>query len=240
MKNVILLIGLILGTISLSAQDSKSVSYGLEIHPKITSQIFDNSELGESFDLLSASIAGNVYLNIGARHQLKTGLNLSMVNIEQLDYSLTFPCDIVIEPKPEILPKNSWVKTEHKIFYLGIPIEDRIKLSVAESHPYLSVGGEVLFNIGKSGKSYVHECESPEGVETDWADPNPVLILASVGLGYEFALNSGGSCFFEPKLQYSLTEIFDSSKFPRDEFNNSRTLNIGFAAGIRFKCKDCQ
>lgn len=228
MKQLQLLLPTLFLTISLFSQDLKNVNFGLEINPKMVTQIFDNNKLAESSSWIGAAVAGNIYLNFSPRHSIKTGLSFNLIKIEQLDYSLTFGCDF---DGSMVVFGNSFSSVNYSIYYLGIPLENKLNLTNKKNHPYLKVGGEVLFNIGTTGKHQIHECGTNILEPSNSAAVFPFLLLLDVGIGYELTLKNERKFYIEPQVEYSVSRVFRKSTL----LNNSRLLNIGLVVGMQFK-----
>ena len=56
------------------------------------------------------------------------------------------------------------------------------------------------------------------------------LLQLNFGFGYQIKLTDRKDLYFEPHLNYSINEIFESSGI----LNNSRLISFGLKAGVRF------
>jgi hypothetical protein len=236
MKKTPLFIALLLSSLALSSQEAGFYSFGIEINPWATKQIFDDPELGESARLVGASVAGNIYLNFSPRFSVKSGASLSLLRVSQSEFSIIFGCDYDGVGGLDI--RNSWTETDISMLYVGIPLAARLSLSERASHPYLRVGGELRVHLGNRGETHIYEC----GTILRLQSPVPLLepsalVIGAAGLGYELSLKSGRSFYLEPNVEYSVNQLF---RKPEDLLgggvvkNNSRVLNFALAAGLRF------
>lgn len=217
---------------ALMSQNSKFLSLGIEINPKIVTQQFENAELGESGYSLNASIEGNLYLNFRERIKLKTGINFNQIGINNKDYSTVFGSDH--DGNGGVLTNKSWTISNYKIYYVGIPLAIRANLTEKENNFYCRIGGDFLLNLAKAGSTKVHECGAHNGIEItgDFFEPTSILILADFGIGYEFFLKENQHFYIEHNLEFSLNDLFDQTSLVIN--TNSKLLNVGIVVGMRF------
>lgn len=236
MKKTPIFSALLFFAVTLSSQESGFYSFGIEINPWMTKQIFDDPDLGASTQLVGASVAGNVYLNFSPRFSIKSGASVSLLRASQTDYSITFGCDHDGQGGVDI--RNSWTETDLSILYIGIPVAARLSLTDGASHPYLRAGGELRFHLGNRGETFIYECGTIGRLQSESPLLEPAsLIIGALGLGYELSLKEGRSFYLEPNIEYSVNQLF---RKPEGLLgggvvgNNSRVLNLALAAGLRF------
>jgi hypothetical protein len=236
MKKTPLFAALLLFAATLSSQETGFYSFGIEINPWMTKQIFEDPEFGESAQLVGASVAGNVYLNFSSRFSVKSGISLSLLRVSQVDHSITFGCDHDGQGGVDIW--NSWSETDFSILYLGLPVAARLSLQDKASHPYVRIGGELRLHLGNRGASYLFECGAANVFQSERPLVDPAsLIIGAAGLGYELSLKAGRSFYLEPNVEYSANQLFRKPEGLLGSGvvkNNSRILNFALAAGLRF------
>lgn len=232
-KTTLLIVALLL-SLPLFSQLSRKLSYGIEINPKVITSAFDENELAEFSNLIIASVVANAYLDLSSKYSFKTGLSFNILRIDQIDYSITFGCDFNGTGADF---ENSWLRTNYSNYYVGLPLENKLNLTKKKHHPYLKMGGEFLFLVGASGDNRIYECGLPLHLSTSLdIEPFPVLFLLDLGIGFEFCFEHDRKFYIEPQVEYSVDRIFQQPAFGTSYLiNNSRILNIGLAAGIRFR-----
>ncbi|MEZ4777676.1 MAG: outer membrane beta-barrel protein [Bacteroidia bacterium] len=219
-------------TTYLFGQESRPVGFGLEIQPRVVSEIFTNSNLGKSSSLLGGAVSGNIFFDITPNYTLKTGLGLNIQRIDHKDYTFILPCDIGTQG---VDSTNSWGQIQETITYMSIPISNRIAFSQNDNRFYLQIGAEALIRINNSGTFSLYECGTKTDVDISSSySLSPALVTGNLGIGYEATLAGSGKIYVEPNVAYSFNTIFQ--KMSTDELiNHSRLINIGIAAGIRFR-----
>jgi hypothetical protein len=97
---------------------------------------------------------------------------------------------------------------------------------------FLQSGFEGLFKISLNETFTLVECNGASETEIEmlnnFKEVNDFLLLAKLGIGYEFQLSEKMKLFFEPNIEYSLTKFFKSGS------GNSRFFNFGLNTGIIF------
>jgi outer membrane protein with beta-barrel domain len=235
MKRSLLPIFLLL-SVNLLSQDTSFVKFGAELNPKIITNIFEKSEDAETYFPLSGSIAGNIYLKLNQKLSLQSGLSFSVLKVGQKDYSLIFGCDI--DPSTGIDIENSWRNTKHANYYLGIPIAIKWNLSNKANTPYLKIGQETLFRLGKKSTDEIVECGnsgSPSTVPSTY-EFSDFVIAFDFGIGYEFILSKNIKFYLEPNIEYSANPFLQNDILPPTGFNelNQHFFNIGLNMGLMF------
>lgn len=216
------------------SQNERIIHFGVNIVPKQTKQYFEKPELGIGKTLFGLSLGFDVYYDISSNIELKSGLNLSFNQIDQIDYSFIFGCDISTDGGVDRF--NSWARDEYKIYYLGIPIEGKYKLIGKENHLYTKIGVETLFKVNDETRSYIVECRMEER-EIMLNPSNPlrdVIFKGKFGIGYEFRIGTINKLYIEPQIEYSINSIFKEVGIVTDLTNNVRILDLGIMVGTRF------
>ncbi|MEM7374776.1 MAG: hypothetical protein AAF587_39655 [Bacteroidota bacterium] len=220
------------------SQENDFVSFGLEINPRISMQRFEQPLLATSGISHGGSISGVAYMNLAPGIEIKTGLNVSLIRIDQTDYSFAFPCDVTSSGFGN--PKASWIHTKSNQFYVGMPISLKMNLSKKKSHPYISLGGEALVHLASVQNIVAHECGASEGtkIQNEIRENAPILFIANLGLGYECIRENKTDLYMGLVAGHTLNPTYSEiSNFLNldDGFNNSRILTLGIVSGIRFK-----
>jgi Outer membrane protein beta-barrel domain len=230
MKKLILL-SILLGCSMITFSQEKNLHFGLSANAKITHQNFEVAifEVGDSQDEFAYSVTGNVYFDLGSNFQLVSGISFSQYQINLVDYIIAFPCDIT---SSGIDRKNSYIKDNYQTGYIGIPLELRWKVIGETNNLFLQFGLEGLYKIKLDEKRTVFECNevSEAGILlfTHFYDVSNFLLLSKIGIGYELQLGKKVNLFFEPNVEYSLTDFFDL------EPEHSKFFNFGLNTGIVF------
>ncbi len=210
---------------ALNAQESLSSSkFGVHVTPTVTKQVFKNAKEGVGKTLFGIGLGVDYFHKVSNKIQIKTGLSYQYNEIDQVDYALSFATDW--DPINGFNPLNSWIEGQHKIHYVGIPVEIRFKLKESENHFYTKLGIGVLLKIGETSKSIIN---SPDSFEYP-TELKSSAFDVSYGIGYQWILNSGEALYFEPQVSYSLNSLFDEQSL----INKSKLLNYGLVLGLRF------
>ena len=231
MKRLILLTILLISTSTIFSQD-KSIQFGLSFNPKITNQFFGDSfyENGGSQDRFAYSLIGNLYFNLSDKFQLISGISYSQYQINLVDYSFIFLCDI--DPTLGADVQNSYLEYNYHTNYIGIPIELQWKISNDKNSLFLQFGLEGLFKMKVKNDIVLYECGKKSGTPSlFWPMYYPVnnfLLLSKFGIGYEFNIKQNISLFFMPNVEYTLMNYFEAA------MDDSKFLNIGLNMGIKF------
>ncbi len=229
MKKQILLC-VLMGISIITFSQEKNFHFGASFNAKITHSDFNQEYFDDSHNEFSFTLSGNIYFNVGKKFHLISGLSFSQYYFNLIDYSPIFVCDLI---SGGVDPKNSYVKNRYSTSYFGIPLEVRWKIAGEKNNLYFQFGFEGLYKIGLNEKPILYECNEGNGTELEqWPfqsyDVNKFLLLSKIGIGYEFRLNEKLNLFFEPNIEYSLTNYFDW------ELVNSKYFNIGLNTGIVF------
>ncbi len=215
---------------SFGFSQEKTIHFGLSFNARITHQNFDDSDKNRSDDEFSYAITGNIYFDLSSKFQLISGLSFSHYKINQLDDFPVFLCDI--DPSQGYIPFNSYFKENYKTNYLGIPLEGRWIMGNKANPFFLQFGFEGLFKIALNEKYTLVECNGASEIEIDLPvdskEVNDFLLLAKLGVGYEFPINEKMKLFFEPNIEYSLTSFFKYG------IGIGNFFNFGLNTGIRF------
>ena len=229
MKKLILL-SVLMGFSIITYSQEKNFHFGASFNAKITSLNLDNEVLGSSHSEFSYTLSGNMYLDLGNKFQLISGVSFSQYHFNLIDYYPIFLCDI--SPNG-VDPHNSYLKNSYHTSYIGIPVEGRWKITGEKNSLFLQFGFEGLYKIRLKEKTTLYECNKLS--ESEWLpgyskfyDLNNFQLLSKFGIGYEFHLSKKLKLFFEPNIEYSLTNYFDW------ELVNSKYFNIGLNTGIVF------
>lgn len=227
-RSLILLVLLFINHIAFSQE--KSIHFGASFNAKITHQIFDDPDSYKSDDAFSYAIVGNIYYHFGPNFQLISGLSFNHYKINQLDDFPVLLCDF--EPNSlTYIPYNSYFRENYKTNYLGIPLEGRYNIGEKANHFFVQFGFEALFKIALNETHTFVECMTSEreiDLPDNFKEVNDFLLLAKVGVGYEFPIGEKMTLFFDPNIEYSLTKFFKSGS------GNSKFLNFGLNTGIKF------
>lgn len=232
MRITILLITSLFLSTPIFCQIFNNFGYGIEVNPKIVTQ-FDGFErpANRPSTISVVSAAGNLYFELNKHYHLKSGISLSLLNIDQTDF--TFTSDCFLENTNQIID-TGLIKTNYALYYLGLPIESKINLSTRRHRPYIKAGGEFLFLVGQSGESVVHPCGATEQNVLNNYQPYPIIFQLDFGLGYEFRLPSSKTIYIEPNIEYTVDRIFEKQPFEHELIHN-KIFNIGLIVGMRFE-----
>ncbi|MEZ4829325.1 MAG: outer membrane beta-barrel protein [Bacteroidia bacterium] len=213
-------------------ENSRTIGFGLEVQPKIVSQVFENSSLAESAPSLGGAFTGTVFFDISPTYTLKTGLGINLMQMDYKDYKMILPCDIHNQGIDSL---NSWSEVKQTVTYLTIPVSNRIAFSQNKNRFYLQAGIEALIKIASSGTFDIMECGIDTGVSSKLVyDYSPLTVTGNLGIGYEWAFSGTGKIYVEPGIAYSLNSVFrEINEF--DNINDNRIFNAGLAVGIRFR-----
>lgn len=213
-------------------ENSRTVGFGVEVQPKILSQIFETRRLAESAPTLGGAFSGTVFFDITPTYTLKTGLGINLMQLDHKDYQMFFNCDII---NNQVEYFNSWTEVKQTIAYLSVPISNRIAFSQNENRFYIQAGMEALIRIVNSGTFDILECGMDTGVEASSIYLfSPLIVTGNLGIGYEWAFAESGKIYIEPGVAYGLNAIFREIN-GWDRLNDNHSLHAGIAIGIRFR-----
>lgn len=211
---------------------SGNYKFGVSISPKVTKQIFDNSETGTGNTIFGIGFSLDYYYKLSEKVGLRTGVTYNFSQIDQIDYSFAFACDINVNDITGFDLSNSWIEDQYKIHYIGIPLEAILKLIGEQNHLYTRFGIEGQLKIASSSNTFLVECR-PNRREID---SNPVLELRkmifqiNLGIGFQLKLSTDKDLYIEPQISYTLNEIFKEVLIA----NNSKRINLGIMMGVKF------
>ncbi len=209
----------------------KNINYSLHINPKLSTFIYERGELSESQNTINYSFGGSFGLDLTESFELSSGINISLLSIDQIDYSPLFGCDF--DGVGGADTKNSFFRDNYKIFYIGIPVDVKYKLG-AKKQLYIKLGGEVLFKQREKLESYLTTCGDEERLVTNnpFADIGNTLFKINTGLGYEFLIKNQ-TFFIEPNIEYSLNSVYREVGILSSITNDVNTLEYGIKIGFK-------
>lgn len=224
------------------SQEPELLGFGLEINPYITIQQFEQADLARAGFPHGIRLALLGHMNMNPRVDLKVGLSLNMIQINQDDFSKIFPCDVT--PQGFTNNHRSRIHSREQKLYAGMPVNFKFKLSTNPSHVYIHLGGEALVHIGSNSTHQIYECGSIKAIEVDFPfrQSTPILVMARAGAGYECELkNQSGffkSIYMECIVGQSINDLFSPLR-PQttgdDGINNSKILQLGAVVGFRIR-----
>lgn len=194
---------------SFSQEEVKRTHLGFSIVPQATKFHFQSDQVEDNEPKFNYTVAGNLFWDLSGRTQLITGLAFQKMNISYTDYSPAFPGDVV---NGEYVPTLSYWLFNYSNYFLGVPLELKIKLNQPEvkNHFFITGGIRLQYLMGNSGHVQLVET-GHTGEERDfdsfYFDENRVWSILSAGFGYEFKLGRG-KCFINPVYEYSLTKLY--------------------------------
>jgi len=110
---------------SLNVQAQKA-TFGLDISYGSMGFVFDSKELIEVKPSAFLEIGGKIYFDISEKYQFFGGLSFEKRNTQFKDFSPIFFCDLELTGNVSSL--NSFYEINHDLFYITIPVKNRIKL----------------------------------------------------------------------------------------------------------------
>jgi len=220
---------------TLIGQEEKNFQFGISSYLNRTVQIFEDSNLGISDNSNNFAISGDVFYAISSKVELKSGLSINQVRINLVDYSLLFGCDL--DPISGVSNESrSYTKQDYRTYYLGIPLESKIKMIGEENHVYIRLGMEFLFKLGSSKEILLSECGGEEREVSGSATHNlrNVIYNLTSGIGIEAKILKDKKMYIEPQVNYSATSLFEEAGIVSDLTNNVRIIQYGILLGIKF------
>lgn len=212
---------------TIAFSQDKTVHFGPSFNARITHQITNESDYESSENSFSYSVAGNIYYNIGSKFQLISGVSFSQYKLNKIDSESYSDCGF--SSSGELL--KSYYREDYQIKYLGIPLEARWNFFGEENRLFLQFGLEGFLKLSSDPSSTLVMCNKEIEPSLQWdyfRTINNLLVLSKLGIGYEFRLNKKVNLFFEPKIEYSLTNFFKYDIF------ESKFFNVGLNTGIKF------
>ena len=234
MRYIYSIVFILLTTNSIFSQKSEKLfHFGASISPKISIQKLDDKDLGTTEKELSLALSGDIYYDINEFIQLKSGVNINIIKTSQLDYSPRFSCDHNGQGGVNIY--NSYYKTNIKAFYIGIPLDAKIKIVGNENHLFLLLGIQNLIKVSTSENVELIECMNRTlDVEDNFLfTPKKYLAILNSGIGIEFKVFKNKKMILQPLLELSLSDTYEKVGIVSSVINNSRLLNYGISVGIK-------
>lgn len=217
MKPIFLVVFLQMTFASFAQEAMKRSHFGFSITPQYSLQPLGASQVEGDKLRFCLGAGGDFYYDLNPGLQVKSGLSFQLARINYRDYSPLFPADVM---NGEVLQYNSYYSYDLTQYFVGVPVEAKLKLSKAEkvNHFFLSGGFRFQYLIHTSGSVQLIESGLP-GVEQDLDEDlfefNSFWTLLTCGIGYEW--KAGNSKFsISPVFDYSLTEIFKEDIFNRE------------------------
>ncbi len=208
-KFIILFICLHMVGYAFSQDSVKRTHLGISILPQVTKFHFQSDQVEDNKLEFNYAVAGNLFRDLGAKTQLMTGLVFQKMDIVYTDYTPAYPGDVM---DGQYVPTLSYWLFNYSNYFLGVPLELKIKLDRPEVENHFFINGciRVQYLLGNSG--YVQLVETGHvGEERDfdsfYFDENRFWSVLTGGIGYEFNLGKG-KCFINPVYEYSLTKLF--------------------------------
>lgn len=194
---------------TIAQEEVKRTHLGFSIVPQATKFHFQSDQVEDNELEFNYTVAGNLFWDLSERTQLLTGLSFQKMNISYTDYTPAFPEDV---ENGQYVPTLSYWLFDYSNYFLGIPLELKIKLNQPEvkNHFFINGGIRIQYLVGNSG--YVQLVESGHAWElrdfdSFYFDENRFWSILTGGIGYEFKLGKG-KCFINPVYEYSLTKLF--------------------------------
>ena len=214
----------------------KKVVFGVSLtRQKVIPRLKDNGLSGYK-STFGVSIASEVHYNLSKVFSLRSGLAVQYLKtFGERDFSIVFPCDIDGNTTYIL---NSYVDPHVQTIYLGLPLETRVNIIAKNDQLFMSLGFESWLKVIAKTRGVITEC----GMNNTSSSPYPVslehqnqgLFLLTYGLGGEFLLKNQRKLSFEPRLEYSLNNVFRSDPNTTSiTFSSNRILNIGLRIGLK-------
>jgi len=203
--------------VSSAQEEMKRTHLGFFVTPQVSLQPQGASQIeGDKFRFCLA-VGGDLYYDLGAKMQLKTGLSFLQSKVNYRDYSPQFPDDV---HNGEVLPYKSYWSFNLTQYFVGLPIELKLKLGQEESpnHFFISGGCRMQYLLGTTGTVHLVESGNPheeQDIDSFLFEFNSFWTLLSAGVGYEWKAGKG-KLGISPVFDYSLTKIFKTDSSARD------------------------
>lgn len=200
------------------AQDvEKRTHFGISVTPQYSLQPMGARQVPTDKFGFCFSLGGDLYYDLNDAVQLKSGLYVQQNSINYRDYSPQFPSDV---ENGEALPYKSYFDYELNQFFVGVPLEARIKLGKGEktNHFFISGGARFQYLFKTSGTEQLVESghqREEEDIDEEAFDSNSMWTLLTIGLGYEWKTGKG-TLAVNPVFDYALTGLHNVYEFIPD------------------------
>ncbi len=214
---IILFTFLQVATATFAQEAEKRTHFGISVTPQLSLQPMGARQVPTDKYGFCFNIGGDVLYALSGVVQLKSGLYIQQNSINYRDYSPQFPSDV---ENGEALPYKSYYDYELNQFFIGIPLEAKIKLGKAEktNHFFISGGARFQYLFNTTGTEQLVESGQPwqeEDIDQEEFDSNSMWTLLTIGLGYEWALGKG-KLAINPVFDYALTGVHNVYEFIPD------------------------
>jgi len=131
-----------LAGVAISQDGLKRTHLGFSATPQFSLQPLGSSQVeGDKFRFCF-SLSGDLYYDLSPALQLKTGLSFLQSKINYRDYSPQFPDDV---HNGMALPYKSYWSYDLNQYFIGLPVEAKIKLGKVESVNHFFITGGFRF-----------------------------------------------------------------------------------------------
>lgn len=134
--------------------------------------------------------------------------------------------------------KLGLIEATHSAWFVGIPLQTRIKLIGETKHLYASLSGSLWFrSIAKIDGVLNENDEAITELDKNSEIFKKFTWSLNGGIGYEFPFTSNLKGYLEPRLDYSLLRDGNNNADPLNLiqfFNRKHQLGLGITFGIRF------
>ncbi len=232
MKIGLLILGL---SLSHSVFAQFEFNWGFYIQPKYSTFIYNVDGNPAKVNNFSFLIGGEVLFE-KERFEISTGLNLSRLSANHIDYSLSFVCDF--DPVNGIDIYNSYARETHEIYYYGLPLNFNYHI-LENRNLYLKLGGTFYVKASDSFDHFLVECREVESEINlrQIVTVKNTLTTLNLGIAYEF-IKEKFTLYIEPIIEYSIDQVFDegiiiNTSYNEDIPNNLNTLEFGLRVGFK-------
>ena len=195
--------------LSYSQEEVKKTHLGFSIVPQATKFHFQSDQVEDNELEFNYAVGGNLIRDLSAKTQLMTGLVFQKINIAYTDYTPAYPGDVM---DGQYVPTLSYWLFNYSNYFLGVPLELKIKLNQAEIKNHFFINGGIRFQYLLGNSGYVQLVETgyvweERDFDSFYFDENRFWSILTGGIGYEFKLGKG-KCFINPVYEYSLTKLY--------------------------------
>lgn len=208
-KKLIVLIVLLQMSWNMSSQsEMQRTHFGFSVTPRFSLQPMGASQVPDDKFGFCFSLGGDLLHDLSGALQLKSGLFVQSNSINYRDYSPQFPADV---ENGQALPYKSYFDYELNQFFVGIPLEAKIKLGKVEkaNHFFISGGARFQYLLKTSGTEQLVESGQPweeEDIDEEAFNSNSMWTLLTIGVGYEWEIGKG-KLAVNPVFEYALTDV---------------------------------
>ncbi len=198
-----------LAGVAISQDGLKRTHLGFSATPQFSLQPLGSSQVeGDKFRFCF-SLSGDLYYDLSPALQLKTGLSFLQSKINYRDYSPQFPDDV---HNGMALPYKSYWSYDLNQYFIGLPVEAKIKLGKVESvnHFFITGGFRFQYLLHTAGTVHLVESGNPrheQDIDSFLFEFNSFWTLLTTGIGYEWQVGNG-KLAINPVFDYALTKIF--------------------------------